>query len=44
VLRFRTPAVGGVTEVRVLLPDGYGPSGATRYPVLYLLHGASGKR
>jgi S-formylglutathione hydrolase FrmB len=26
----------------VLLPKGYDPSGDTRYPVLYLLHGADG--
>lgn len=26
--------------VRVILPVGYDPQGATRYPVLYLLHGA----
>jgi S-formylglutathione hydrolase FrmB len=26
--------------VRILLPEGYDPNGATRYPVLYLLHGA----
>lgn len=33
-------ALGGQTRVNVLLPKGYDPSGATRYPVLYLLHGA----
>jgi S-formylglutathione hydrolase FrmB len=39
-LTFTTPAVEGETKVRVLLPTGYDPSGNTRYPVLYLLHGA----
>jgi S-formylglutathione hydrolase FrmB len=29
-------------HVNVMLPTGYDPSGATRYPVLYLLHGALG--
>ena len=42
VVHLTTPALGGPTQVRVLLPDGYDPSGATRYPVLYILHGASG--
>lgn len=27
-------------KVRIVLPDGYNPLGSTRYPVLYLLHGA----
>ena len=35
-----SPALGGRTRVNVLLPGDYDPSGATRYPVLYLLHGA----
>ena len=35
-----SPALGGHTRVNVLLPKDYDPSGATRYPVLYLLHGA----
>jgi S-formylglutathione hydrolase FrmB len=39
-LTFRTPALSADTHVRVLLPTGYDPSGRTRYPVLYLLHGA----
>ena len=34
-----TSALSSDTHVRVLLPDGYDPSRATRYPVLYLLHG-----
>jgi S-formylglutathione hydrolase FrmB len=33
---------GGRTRVRVLLPRGYDPKSARRYPVLYLLHGALG--
>jgi S-formylglutathione hydrolase FrmB len=41
-LTFRTPALVGETTVRVLLPNGYDPSGRTRYPVLYLLHGGTG--
>lgn len=40
-LTFRTPAVSGDTEVRVLLPEGYDDEPKQRYPVLYLLHGAS---
>jgi S-formylglutathione hydrolase FrmB len=39
-LTFKTPALASETHVRVLLPDGYDASGRTRYPVLYLLHGA----
>jgi S-formylglutathione hydrolase FrmB len=39
-LTFRTPALAADTHVRVLLPSGYDRSGRTRYPVLYLLHGA----
>jgi len=39
-LAFRTPAVNGITGVRVLLPRGYARHRAKRYPVLYLLHGA----
>lgn len=39
---FATAALAAPTSVRVLLPDGYDPSGRTRYPVLYLLHGGAG--
>jgi S-formylglutathione hydrolase FrmB len=39
-LTFHTPALSADTHVRVLLPQGYDASGRTRYPVLYLLHGA----
>ncbi len=34
----------GTTKVRILLPAGYDPSGSTRYPVLYLLHGGAGNQ
>jgi S-formylglutathione hydrolase FrmB len=40
-LTFSTPALEGPTKVRVLLPAGYDASGAARYPVLLLLHGAN---
>jgi S-formylglutathione hydrolase FrmB len=40
-LTFRTPAVAGETKVRILVPAGYDASGATRYPVLLLLHGGA---
>jgi S-formylglutathione hydrolase FrmB len=40
-LTFETDALDAPTPVRVLLPDGYDPSGATRYPVIYLLHGGA---
>jgi S-formylglutathione hydrolase FrmB len=36
----RTPALDGVTRVRILLPAGYRDDARRRYPVLYLLHGA----
>jgi S-formylglutathione hydrolase FrmB len=39
-LAFRTPAVRGITDVRILLPRGYAQHRKRRYPVLYLLHGA----
>jgi S-formylglutathione hydrolase FrmB len=37
-----SPAMQRDVHVNVMLPAGYDPSGATRYPVLYLLHGALG--
>ena len=40
-LTFSTKALPGDTNVRVLLPSGFDPSGRTRYPVMYLLHGAN---
>ncbi len=41
-LTIRTPALAADTRVRVLLPAGYAKAKQRRYPVLYLLHGASG--
>jgi S-formylglutathione hydrolase FrmB len=41
-LTLATPALPAPTKVRVLLPDGYDAAAGRRYPVLYLLHGASG--
>ena len=46
-VRLRSPLISdGPTAhgngVRVLLPEGYQPRSAKRYPVLYLLHGATG--
>src|SRR5262249_49698736 len=40
-LVFQTPDLQAETAVRVLTPANMDPSGATRYPVLYLLHGAT---
>ena len=40
-LTVRTPALAAETRVRVLLPTGYAAAPRRRYPVLYLLHGAS---
>ena len=39
---FFSQAVGGQVHADVLVPPGFDPSGATRYPVLYLLHGHGG--
>ena len=39
--RFRTTALQNQTTVRVIFPRNYDASGATRYPVLYLLHGGA---
>src|SRR3954447_22092217 len=41
-LTLRSRAMAGTQKVDVLLPRGYDRSGRTRYPVLYLLHGAGG--
>jgi diacylglycerol O-acyltransferase/trehalose O-mycolyltransferase len=41
-LTLSSPAMKQDVHVNVMLPAGYDPSGATRYPVLYLLHGALG--
>jgi S-formylglutathione hydrolase FrmB len=37
-----SPAMGTTVNNYVLLPPGYNPTAKTRYPVLYLLHGADG--
>jgi S-formylglutathione hydrolase FrmB len=39
-LQVNTTAVQGQHQVIVLLPEGYSANTTTRYPVLYLLHGA----
>jgi S-formylglutathione hydrolase FrmB len=41
-LTLRTPELATATHVRILLPAGYAKHRERRYPVLYLLHGASG--
>jgi S-formylglutathione hydrolase FrmB len=41
-LTLRTSELAAPSKVRVLLPAGYRGRPARRYPVLYLLHGASG--
>jgi S-formylglutathione hydrolase FrmB len=43
-LTLRTPELAAPTHVRVLLPAGYASHRKKRYPVLYLLHGASGSQ
>jgi S-formylglutathione hydrolase FrmB len=43
-LTFRTSALAAPTKVRVLLPARYKREREHSYPVLYLLHGASGDR
>jgi S-formylglutathione hydrolase FrmB len=43
-LTFRTSALAAPTKVRILLPANYDSMGEHHYPVLYLLHGASGDR
>ena len=42
-LTFNTPALAAPTSVRVVLPEGYDPSGDERYPMLLLLHGGAGQ-
>jgi S-formylglutathione hydrolase FrmB len=37
----RSDAMERDVQARVLLPDGYDPAAARRYPVLYLLHGGA---
>jgi S-formylglutathione hydrolase FrmB len=41
-LVLNSPAMGDKQLVNVLLPKNYDASGDTKYPVLYLLHGAGG--
>jgi S-formylglutathione hydrolase FrmB len=42
-LSVHSDALAAATNVRVLLPSGYGTDPTRRYPVLYLLHGTSGR-
>ena len=44
-VKVRTDALARPVDVRILLPEGYGAAAARkrRYPVLYLLHGTSGR-
>ena len=39
----QSPSLGRPVDVRILLPQGYDPAAARRYPVLYLFHGTSGR-
>jgi enterochelin esterase-like enzyme len=39
---FTSAALGRAMPYTVIVPPGYDPSGTTRYPALYLLHGMSG--
>jgi S-formylglutathione hydrolase FrmB len=39
----QSPSLGRPVDVRILLPEGYDPHAAQRYPVLYLFHGTSGR-
>ncbi len=41
-VRVSTAALGRAVDVRILLPTGYARA-STRYPVLYLFHGTSGR-
>ena len=42
-VRVSSDALGRAVDVRILLPPGYAQDPATRYPVLYLFHGTSGR-
>jgi S-formylglutathione hydrolase FrmB len=42
-LTVTTPAIPATLGIRILLPSGYAAHPATRYPVLYLLDGTSGR-
>ena len=41
-LTIDSPAVGGIVQVRLLLPSRFDAQPSTRWPVLYLLHGGGG--
>jgi S-formylglutathione hydrolase FrmB len=41
-ITLRSPGLASESTTNVLLPENYDASGATRYPVLYLLHGGIG--
>ncbi|MFI9721961.1 alpha/beta hydrolase [Streptomyces sp. NPDC052396] len=41
VVTVTTAQVAGEHRIRILLPDGYAADSTKRYPVFYLLHGAS---
>lgn len=42
-VRVLSAALARPVDLRVLLPTGYAPAAAQRYPVLYLFHGTSGR-
>jgi S-formylglutathione hydrolase FrmB len=42
-VRVSSAALGRAVDVRILLPTGYAADAVTRYPVLYLFHGTSGR-
>ncbi|MEO5874730.1 MAG: alpha/beta hydrolase-fold protein, partial [Streptosporangiaceae bacterium] len=37
-----SPAMGRVTAVRIITPEGWSRTSTRRWPVLYLLHGGAG--
>ncbi|WP_433336899.1 alpha/beta hydrolase [Spirillospora sp. CA-294931] len=41
-LAVRSPALGGIAQVRLLLPPGWSADSTRTWPVLWLLHGAGG--
>jgi S-formylglutathione hydrolase FrmB len=42
-VRFSAGVLTGQPNVRILLPDGYASNPNARYPVIYLIHGTSGR-
>lgn len=42
-VRLSTAALSGQPNVRILLPAGYASDPSARYPVIYLIHGTSGR-